>query len=193
MPRAGAAPKMTGKPPSAFRIQRDLPLGRHPLLLAFPGLDRLDTAERHEPDAKKRARLHAGTFVEIVPEDVWMYVAPHEVPKGARGRWKPVLSEGSDCIVIGEQHFRSSPELIVFMDIFHELCHIRQRQAGLELWDDHYGYAERPTEVEAYRFVIDEARRLGVKDDILRDYLKVEWIDRKEYRLLLRTMDVPVE
>jgi hypothetical protein len=193
MPRTGASPKAAGNVPVDFRIQRDLPLGRHPLLDAFPGLDRLATAARHEPNAKKRVKLHAETFVEIVPEDVWMYVAPHEVPRGARGRWKPVLSDGCDCIVMGEEHFRKSPELIVFMDIFHELCHIRQRQSGLELWDARYGYAERPTEVEAYRFVIDEARRFGVKDDILRDYLKVEWIDRKEYRQLLKTMDVPVE
>jgi hypothetical protein len=190
MPRKGPSPKANGEVPPGFAVQRKIAVGRHPLLDVFPGLDRLSTAERHEPNSAKREQLHHETFVEIVPEDVWMYVAPHELPRDARGRWKPVLSEGKDCIVVGEGHLRESPSLILFLDIFHELCHIRQRHAGLELWDRNYSYVTRPTEVEAYRFVVDEARRLGVKDAVLRDYLRVEWIDEKEFRQLLDTMGV---
>ena len=190
VPRKGPSPKANGEVPPGFAVRREIPLGRHPLLDAFPGLDRLVTATRHEPNATKRARLHQDTCVEIVPEDVWMYVAPHEVPAEARGEWKPVLANGDDCIVIGESHLRESPPLILFLDIFHELCHIRQRHDGLELWDQRYSYVTRPTEVEAYKFVVDEARRLGVKDAVLRDYLKVEWIDAKEFRQLLETMGV---
>jgi hypothetical protein len=121
---------------------------------------------------------------------MWMYVSPHLVPKEALGRWKPVVSPATDCIVIGESHLRESPELIVFMDIFHELCHILQRQGGAELWDRKYSYTERPTEVAAYRFVVEEARLLGVGDEVLRDYLKVEWIDDAEFRQLLDKMGV---
>jgi len=190
MPRKGPSPKANAQVPPGFTVDRKIPVGRHSLLEVFPSLERLATAERHEPDPLKREKLHRQTFVEIVPEDVWMYVAPHELPKQARGRWKPVLSEGKDCIVVGESHLRESPELILFLDIFHELCHIRQRHAGLELWDRRYSYVTRPTEVEAYKFVVDEARRLGVKDAILRDYLRVEWIDEKEFLQLLVTMGV---
>lgn len=190
MPRRGPSPTAP-RLPDGFRVSRDLPLGRHPLLEAFPGLDRLDTAARHVPDAARRAALHRDTLVELVPEDVWMYVAPEAVPPDARGRWKPVLAGGHDCIVVGEDHLRSSPELILFLDIFHELCHILQRHDGRELWDRRYNYAERPTEVEAYRFVVEEARRMGVADAVLRDYLKVEWIDKAEYRQLLVNVGVP--
>jgi hypothetical protein len=190
MPRTGPTPRVPGSAPAGFRVARDLPLGRHPLLTAFPGLHRLPTAARHEPDPVKRERLHKGTFVELVPQDMWMYVAPHEVPEIARGRWKPVVSPEQDCIVIGESHLRESPDLVLFMDIFHELRHIQQRHGGAELWDERYTYATRPTEVDAYRFVVAEARRLGVKDVVLRDYLKVEWIDRKEYHQLLDSMGV---
>jgi hypothetical protein len=182
-PKAGPVPK-------GFRIRRDLPIGRHPILDAFPGLDRLDTAERHQPQADRRARLYSETEVELVPEDIWMYVSPHEVPKAARAQWKPVVSPKSDCIVIGESHLRESPDLILFLDIFHELCHILQRHDGAELWDRRYSYTERPTEVQAYKFVVDEARRFGVADDVLRDYLRVEWIDDKEFLQLLEKMGV---
>jgi len=191
MPRSGPRPRTAPQVPTGFKVQRDLPLGRHPLLAAFPGLDKLETATRHEPDAKKRDALHHETLVEIVPEDMWMYVAPETVPSDARGRWKPVLADGHDCIVIGESHLRESPELILFLDIFHELCHIRQRHDGRELWDRRYNYAQRPTEVEAYKFVVEEARRFGVADPVLREYLKVEWIDKAEFRQLLDAVGVP--
>lgn len=189
MPRVPSPP--TGEPPSAFRIARDLPLGRHPLLEAFPGLDRLPTATRLVPTAAARRQLFAETHVEIIAEDAWMYVAPRELPKWVRRRWKPVVSPDRDCIVIGESHLRESPPLTLFMDIYHELCHLLQRARGLELWDQRYTYAQRPTEVEAYQFVVDEARRLKVTDDVLRDYLRVEWIDDAEFRQLLDAVGVP--
>ena len=189
MPKA--KPPATGEPPAAFVIARDLSLGRHRLLDAFPGLDKLPTAARLVPQAAARAKLFAETDVELIAEDAWMYVAPHEVPKGARGRWKPVVSPDRDCIVIGESHLRESPPLTLFMDIYHELCHLLQRARGLELWDRRYNYAQRPTEVEAYQFVVDEARRLKVGDAVLRDYLKVEWIDEAEFRQLLDAVGVP--
>ena len=190
MPRHRAVPR--GEPPAGFRVSRDLPLGRHPLLAAFPGLDRLDTAARLVPEPGRRTRLFDETCVEIIAEDAWMYIAPWEIPKEARGRWTPVTSaKGSNCVVIGESHLRESPELILFLDIYHELCHVLQRESGRELWDRRFSYVERPTEVEAYQFVIDEARRLRVADAILRDYLKVEWIDDKEFEKLLATMGVP--
>ena len=189
MPRARAPPN--GGPPSAFQVNRDLPLGRHPLMDAFPGLGSLPTAKRLVPDADRRAALFEETCVEIIAEDAWMYISPWEIPKSARGRWKPVVSAtGSNCVVIGESHLRESPPLILFLDIYHELCHVLQRERGLELWDRRYSYVERPTEVEAYKFVIDEARLLHVPDPVLRDYLKVEWIDDKEFLKLLETMGV---
>jgi hypothetical protein len=180
-----------GGPPITFRISRDLPVGRHPLLAAFPGLDRLETAKRLEPDPKVREALFDETCVEVVADDIWMYVAPWDIPQNRRGRWKPVLSPGSDCIVIGREHLSDSPELVLFLDIFHELCHIRQRHAGAELFDDKFSYVRRPTEVEAYRFVVEEGHRLGVEDGVLREYLKVEWISEAELLELLTAVGVP--
>jgi hypothetical protein len=189
MAKKPAPPVVTESPPKGFRVNRAIPVGRHPILEAFPGLDQMKTAERHEPDPAARARLHHDTFVEIVAADMWMYIAPWAVPKGV-GRWKPVVTPQVDCIVIGESHLRESPELILFMDIFHELCHIRQRHAGRELFDRRYTYVRSPTELEAYRFVIDEARRLKVREEVLRDYLQVEWIETSEFHELLDTMGV---
>ncbi|HTT16446.1 MAG TPA: hypothetical protein VMH49_03700 [Thermoplasmata archaeon] len=186
-PAAGAVPC-----PPGFRVQRDLSVGRHPILAAFPGLDRLPPAERLVVDPTERSRLFGETSVELVDQDMWMYVAPWEIPAFARRRgWNPVVSPGQDCIVVGAGHLRESPELILFLDIYHELCHVLQRRAGANLWEPGLSYVERRTEVDAYRFVVDEARALGVADDYLREYLKVEWISAKEHRQLLAAVGVP--
>ena len=178
--------------PPGFHIDRTAPLGRHPLLSVFPGLDRLRPAGRIDPDPAKRARLFSETLVELVDQDMWMYVAPWEIPPFARRRgWEPVVAPGQDCIVVGQGHLRDSPEMILYLDIYHELCHILQRRAGANLWEPGLSYVERTTEVDAYRFVVNEAKELGVADDFLREYLEVEWISKKEHLQLLEAVGVP--
>ncbi|MGP8077949.1 MAG: hypothetical protein ACLQD8_01865 [Thermoplasmata archaeon] len=178
--------------PEGFRVAREMPVGRHPLLAVFPGLDQLAPAIRLEADPERRARLFDGTCVEVVDQDLWMYVAPWEAPKGARRQWKPVMTPGRDCVVIGQAHLRESPELVLFMDVYHELCHVVQRRDGANLWEPGVSYVERWTEIEAYRFVVREARDLGVDDAFLREYLKVEWISETEHKALLGQVGVSV-
>jgi len=190
-PRPKTGTRAEVEPPKGFQVVRDLPVGRHPILTAFPGLDRLDLGLRIMKDARARRELYEETSVEIVDEDMWMYVAPREVPKIARGRWNPVVTPGTDCIVIGQSHLRESPALMLFMDIYHELCHVVQRKGGANLFEPGVSYVKRWTEVEAYRFVVEEARTLGVSDGFLRDYLKVEWISEEEHRELLAELGVP--
>ena len=185
-------PPKEAEPPAAFRIARDLPLGRHPILTVFPGLDKLPPGRKIHADAKVRARLFHTTEIELVSADLWAYVAPRELPKFARRGWKPVVSPETNCIVLGAGHLRESPALTLYLDIYHELCHILQRDGGAELWEAGVSYVERWTEIEAYRFVIDEARRLKVSDAYLREYLEVEWISEKEHRALLQTLGVPL-
>ena len=185
------APFVVPEPPVGFRIERRLASGRHPILEVFPGLDRLETAKHLQPDTGARARLFQLTELELVEEDVWMYVAPWEIPLAARGRWNPVVAPGADCIVVGLGHLRDSPAFTLFMDIFHELRHVQQRQGGAKLFESRQSYVRRPTEVEAYRFVVEEARGLGVTDGFLRDYLRVEWIDDGEFLELLTAVGVP--
>jgi hypothetical protein len=176
--------------PSGFRVARDLRAGPHRILDVFPGLDRLPTAERLVPDPVARAKLFHETSIHLVEQDLWMYVAPREMPKGARREWRPIVSRESDCIVVGLNHLQESPPLTLFMDIYHELCHILQRRDGADLWPPGVSYVRRWTEVEAYRFVVHEARELGVSDEFLREYLRVEWVSDEEHRELLTELKV---
>lgn len=177
--------------PAGFQVDRTLIAGRYPILRVFPGLGALRIARRLQPNANKRSGLFRDTQVELVEDDVWMYVAPWEIPASARRRWKPVVTPDQDCIVVGLEHLRESPAFTLFMDIFHELRHVLQRRGGAQLFDGGVSYVRRPTEIDAYRFVVDEARTMGVSDEFLRDYLRVDWIDDDEFLELLSALDVP--
>lgn len=177
-------------PPTGFQIDRTLAAGRYPILRVFPRLSTLRIARRLQPDASKRTGLFRNTQIELVEDDVWMYVAPWEIPPSARRRWKPVVTPGQDCIVVGMEHLRESPAFTLFMDIFHELRHVLQRRAGAQLFDGGVSYVRRPTEIDAYRFVVDEAREMGVSEEFLRDYLRVDWINDDEFLELLLALGV---
>jgi hypothetical protein len=61
---------------------------------------------------------------------------------------------------------------------------------GKELFDDRYSYVDRPTEVEAYEHTVEEARRLGLNDDRICEYLKTEWMSNNEMKRLAKTLNV---
>jgi len=77
-----------------------------------------------------------------------------------------------------------------YLDIVHELVHVRQYREGKPLFDESFEYHERPTELEAYSHAVKEARRLGLSDDEIFEYLKVDWMSEEEVRKLSRTLDV---
>jgi hypothetical protein len=47
---------------------------------------------------------------------------------------------------------------------------------------------DAPSEIEAYAFTVKDGRRIGLTDAQLVEYLKVEWIDKKEHARLARRM-----
>ncbi|HLY76319.1 MAG TPA: hypothetical protein VKT21_00350 [Thermoplasmata archaeon] len=156
----------------------------------FPGFQEAPPFTRY-PTADGRAkRLAQTTRIQVVPDETWMYVAPLETPPWADlAGWHPFTTP-SNCIVVGHKHLATSPSITLYLDIYHEFMHILQRDAGRELWDVSVGYVDSPTELEAYRFSVAEARRLGVPDSFLRKYLEVEWVSAEDHLRLLKNLGV---
>ncbi len=176
--------------PPSFRVERQLKPGRYRLLEVFPGLGRTPAFRHYPGPPSVRHKLARRTDVVIARQrGEWMYVAPHEIPPDADARWKPFVTP-DDVVVTSGEHLRKSPALVLYLDIIHELLHIVQRWDGRPLWDEAFSYVDRPTELEAYRFGIREARRLGVGDEFLDDYLRVLWVTAKDHRRLLRNLGV---
>lgn len=184
------ARKASNQPPTGFAVDRTRGVGRHPLLSVFPGLDALPAfleLGRRDPGGTEGLRL---TEVEVVPQDVWMYVAPSSPSELKREGWNPVYSGDKDVVVIGGSHLVESPGILLYLDVLHELCHVAQRHRGLKLWESGKSYVDRPTEIEAYQFAIDEAHRLGATTPFLREYLRVEWVSEEDYQRLLERMGI---
>ena len=49
---------------------------------------------------------------------------------------------------------------------------------------------DRPTEIEAYALVVEEARRLGMSEDDIAKYLYVEWASPMDHERLCRRLGV---
>lgn len=93
-------------------------------------------------------------------------------------------------IVVGKSHLQNSDTTILYLDIIHELVHVKQQRSGLDLYDKSYSYVDRPTEIEAYAVAVEEARRLGMDDKEIFDYLHVDWISEEEHKRLASRVGV---
>lgn len=100
------------------------------------------------------------------------------------------VNPDEECLMISREYLQEADEVSLYLDMIHEVVHLRQMTLGMELFDKRYTYDQRPTELEAYRVSLEEARRLGLSEDFLRDYLSVPWINQEQYEKMLRALGV---
>jgi len=93
-------------------------------------------------------------------------------------------------LVVNPAYLVNGDELDIYLDLVHELVHVRQQMDGKPLFEGGYGYVERPTEIEAYRHTVEEARRMGLSSERICSYLKTEWMSVDDLRKLARTLGV---
>ena len=108
----------------------------------------------------------------------------------AEGRGYMRINDEKGSIVVNTKYLKEGQELHIYLDVVHELVHIRQHMEGKELWDKKYAYVDRPTELEAYQAAVKEGKRIGLKEDELVEYLKVEWVTEEEFSRMLRSLGV---
>jgi hypothetical protein len=93
-------------------------------------------------------------------------------------------------LMVNARYLNTGDKIDIYLDVIHELCHVKQFMEGKELFDNRYEYIERPTEIEAYRYTVQEARRLGLSDERICQYLKTEWMSIEDLRRLAKTLNV---
>ncbi len=102
------------------------------------------------------------------------------------------VSDDDGHLMVSTHYLRTGKSRDIYMDVVHELVHVRQFREGKKLFEDGFEYPNLPTEIEAYKTCIAEGRRLGMTDAELYEYLKVEWMDPKEVLQLARNVGVKV-
>jgi len=91
-------------------------------------------------------------------------------------------------IVISKDYLQKGNKTDIYLDLIHELCHVKQFMEGRELFDPKYKYVDRPTEIEAYHYTVQEARRIGLTEKRICQYLKTEWINNSDFKRLTKAV-----
>ena len=103
------------------------------------------------------------------------------------------VSDEDGHIFASQHYLNNGDEWSVYLDVVHELVHVMQFHKGKNLFDPNYAYVDRPTEREAYKVGVKEARRIGLTDKEIFDYLEVPWISREEHVRLAVACGVEAE
>jgi hypothetical protein len=103
------------------------------------------------------------------------------------------VSDSDGHLMVNKSYLSTGRKLDIYLDVIHELCHVRQHMEGKDLFDPRYDYVDRPTEVEAYRYAVLEAKRIGLSAEEIRLYLKTEMMSTKALERLINNMGVKLD
>jgi len=105
------------------------------------------------------------------------------------------VSDKDGHLIANANYLKTGEPRDIYLDLIHELVHVKQfrdgRQISLQL-GKRFEYVERPTELEAYKHTVKEARRLGMSDEEIIDYLNVTWLDPEEVKRLASHLRVRI-
>ena len=158
---------------NVYRINRGLEPGQYSLEEVFADIRTYGILQAIFADVEEIDGVMASTKVCVVD-------CPYEM----------FVDNDDASITIGLNHLRCASDEFLYLDIIHELCHVKQQMQGRNLYDRSKSYVDRETEIEAYQITVQEARRIGLNDDAISCYLRVPWITPEEHKRLVRRLDV---
>ena len=156
------------------KIEREVPLNRYNFTDFFQGFDQVPIIKQ--------------TFGENVVE----ILSNLEVEFNSFRRGYMGVSDDDGHLVVNTHHLKNSDYKILYLDVVHELIHVKQFMDGKNLFDEDYEYVDRPTEIEAYQITVDEAKKIGMNDKEIFDYLQVDWIDNESHKRLAKTVGIKI-
>jgi hypothetical protein len=92
-------------------------------------------------------------------------------------------------LLINPCYLESASLIDIYLDVIHELVHVRQVLNGRNCNHD-LPYVERPLEIEAYRITVNEAKALGLNEDRIVSYLESDLINDQELRQLTGALGI---
>ena len=98
------------------------------------------------------------------------------------------VNDANGHMMVNRNYLNNGDKTDIYLDVVHELCHVKQHLEGKELFDPRYDYVDRPTEVAAYRYAVKEAQRLGLGDQRILAYLKTEWMSNADLKRLVKNI-----
>ena len=106
------------------------------------------------------------------------------------GRFYMGVSDEDGHLRICANYLNTGNLVDIYLDIIHELVHVKQFMEGRDLRDRAFNYIDRPTEIEAYQYAVKEARNLGMDDKEILEYLKTERMSKEDLHRLAKAVKV---
>ncbi len=151
--------------PEYARVVRTLPLGEHEYRALLPRLRESPASLRIESPATPLESLLDNARVRIEQRKGYVWV-DDDVP----------------AIILVEDYYKRGRALDLYLDLIHELTHLRQLAEGRNLWDETRPYVERTTEIEAYAVAVEEGFRLGMTEPQIIRHLSNPWMTENDVR-----------
>ena len=158
-----------------FRVRRSAQIGEYKLTDVFTGL---------ESSASLLKVFGTKTQMTKIMKHLKLRVEQND-----SGLW---LDRDTGTICIGSKHLTTAKSDFLYLDAIHVLVHVRQFLEGRDLYDQAFEYVDRPTELEAYRMTVAEARRVGMNETEILNYLRMDAADDSELGKLMDRIGVRV-
>ena len=88
-------------------------------------------------------------------------------------------------IIAGARYIKDSEPRTVYLDVIFALHQVKRFLEGRPLFSGRWGFAENPQTYDAYRSTVNEARRIGMSDKEIIEYLKDDWMTPAQFSRLL--------
>jgi hypothetical protein len=159
---------------SKVKINRNAKISLFPFKDYFQGFDELDAVKgifgRNTSRILDRVKL--------------------EFYSGSRGYMG--VHNGDGHIRINATYLKEGETRGLYLDVIHELVHVKQFMDARELFDRRFDYVDRPTELEAYTVAVNEARKIGMSEFQIFRYLKMESMSKRAHERLARKVGVKI-
>ncbi len=160
--------------PKEFGVNRDREVVVVPLKKVFEGIDKLSIVRKIF--GEKTSEIVDTLSVELYSRRGYMGV-----------------SQDDGRIFVSQPYLKEGPDHYLYLDIIHELVHVKQHRDGKDLFDEDYDYVDRPTEIEAYKLAAEEARRIGMNDKEILEYLDIEWMSASALKKLVKNISLELQ
>ncbi len=170
--KSGTILPMNNELPEYAHVVRTLGRGLHPYRMLLPRLEESPVARRIETATTPLGPLMDNARVRIRTGEGYCFVDV-KVP----------------AIVLFEEYYQQANPLDLYLDMTHELTHLRQLAEGMNLWDHSLEYVDRPTEIEGYAVAVEEGLRLGMTEAQVIQHLSNPWLSDAEVVRLRNNID----
>lgn len=158
--------------PEYAAVNRALGIGTHPYRLFLPRFEESPAVRLIETQAIPIGPLLDDARVKIRKGEGYCYVDVR-IPA---------------IILMDDYYLRANP-LDLYLDLAHELTHLRQLAEGRNIWDHSLHYVDRPTEIEGYAVAVAEGLQLGLTEDQVMQHLANPWLNDEEVMRLRKNIE----